>query len=303
MNKYKARFNDVITLVEQGENGHGSLYIGNLKAASSAKTLEKYNINTILTLCPDEPKAIEDHKTVSSHLYYPIYDHPSQQINFDYFERLSNVITEDLANGYNVLVHCYAGRSRSATFILFYQMTLEKYNTNSLKELLYELHEIHPLTAPNTGFVKQLVNWEKNDRVNANDIVSEPIEEVANVPLDDSSDPTTRQVQGLGSMEDLFPIRQENLEDFYRFKPSYMQDNRNPGLYKEQDEYDGWLKKNNGLVSVSKDSSHGPRTINYIDGEVNIHPDHHQNLDSVTPVTSDEIEGVYEDADPRIDGY
>lgn len=265
MNNLKARFANVITLVEKGETGKGSLYIGNLMSANSHDVLTKYDINSIVTLCQDEPRAIEDHESVSAHYYYPIYDHPSQMINFDTFQRLADVVNSDLRDGRNVLVHCYAGRSRSSTFILFYQMTLNKYADKSLKDLLIGLHNIHPLTAPNRGFVKQLAGWEKEHRKSIHEVVPQGL--TPTIKLADSSDSATSQVTVLGGMENLYPIRQENLEDFVRFKPSYMQDRE--GLNTPYDKYaeqDDWLKSN---VIMTNDSSHGARTITHTAGDVN----------------------------------
>lgn len=258
MNNIKSHFGNVITLVEQGKNGEGSLYIGNLKAANSHKILSQYDINSIVTLCQDEPGAIENHESISAHYYYPIYDHPTQMINFDVFKRLSDVVKSDMRNGRNVLVHCYAGRSRSSTFILFHQMTMEKYSGVSLKDLLIKLHTIHPLTAPNSGFMSQLDGWEKENR---HSVTSKEITDIPTAKLDDQLDHMTSQVTLLGGTENLYPIRHENLGDFFKFKPSYMQDDRDPA-YVAADEQDDWLKKRGSDVIIS---SHGPHTINYVE--------------------------------------
>lgn len=313
MNMIKAKFSKIITLVEEGENNKGSLYIGNLMAANDSKTLSRYDINSIVGLCPDEPKAIEDHDTVSAHYYYPLYDHPSQNINFEVFKRLALVVQRDMDAGYNVLVHCHAGRSRSATFVLFYQMTLEKYKDVPFQDLLAHLFEIHPLTAPNTGFIKQLIKWDNEHR---NKESSVDLVKVPQVELDDSSDLITSQVQVLGGLEGMYPVRQENLEEFYRLKPSYMQDRDESTMeYVASDEYDNWMQKQKNNVIVTKDGSHGAHAISYtgsnegietgkqlieyISDRTNSHPEHHKNINKVYPKINKEVESVYQDYDPR----
>ena len=66
--------------------------------------------------------------------------------------------TEDnLKNGGNVLVHCVAGISRSASVVLAYLMWKENM---SFEEALEYLKGLRPIVEPNDGFVKQLKDFE-----------------------------------------------------------------------------------------------------------------------------------------------
>jgi protein-tyrosine phosphatase len=62
-----------------------------------------------------------------------------------------------LATG-GVLVHCAAGISRSASFVIAYLMYSEKL---AFKEAAAAVKEVRPVICPNPGFVLQLKEWEK----------------------------------------------------------------------------------------------------------------------------------------------
>jgi protein-tyrosine phosphatase len=153
-----AKLNPFLTNVFTNSNSNGQLYVGNLLAANNINILRKYNINTIITLNHNPPESINDIQVVHSHYHYPINDNPGQLIDFDIFQRLALIVDDDLKNGINVLVHCYAGISRSTTFILFYLM--HQYRDQPLRKLLQYLKDVHPITSPNKGFIKQLQDLE-----------------------------------------------------------------------------------------------------------------------------------------------
>ena len=62
-----------------------------------------------------------------------------------------------MANGGKVLVHCYAGLSRSVTVIVAYLMQNERM---LLDEALRFVKHKRPYAQPNPGFLKQLVEFE-----------------------------------------------------------------------------------------------------------------------------------------------
>mmetsp|Transcript_2663 Transcript_2663/g.3600 ORF Transcript_2663/g.3600 Transcript_2663/m.3600 type:complete len:207 (-) Transcript_2663:85-705(-) len=86
-----------------------------------------------------------------------------------YFDKVSNFIADAVVDsrvgnvespsGKNrVLVHCRAGVSRSATFVMAYMMREEKM---TLKEAFYHVLDRREVIYPNPGFILQLSSYEK----------------------------------------------------------------------------------------------------------------------------------------------
>lgn len=90
-----------------------------------------------------------------SHLHIPLYDSSDQNLN-EYFDDAIEFIDKHIKNG-NVLVHCYAGISRSSTIVLAY---LVKKCNMKLKQAFLLVKERRYIIDPNPGFVQQLKEFE-----------------------------------------------------------------------------------------------------------------------------------------------
>ncbi len=86
-----------------------------------------------------------------------INDSPQQKTLKMYYV-LTKIIHEYLRNGKKVIVHCYAGVSRSASTVIAY---LIKYKGMSLEEAYKFVKKRRPIIDPNKGFMRELVNWEE----------------------------------------------------------------------------------------------------------------------------------------------
>jgi protein-tyrosine phosphatase len=69
-----------------------------------------------------------------------------------YFEKTDSFIDTHRKNG-NVLVHCMAGVSRSATVVIAYLMKTNKWK---YEETLKYVREKRNIVGPNEGFLRQL---------------------------------------------------------------------------------------------------------------------------------------------------
>ena len=133
------------------------LFIGSMSAARNLKALRKCGITHILNASPVVPCYFRDNPegAFSYHLV-PIYDDASVELA-PHLNEAVNFISEGLDCG-GVLVHCYAGQSRSASFVIAYLMAEEGL---SLAEAWTAVRKARPCVQPNQGFLRQLADYEQ----------------------------------------------------------------------------------------------------------------------------------------------
>jgi len=130
-----------------------NLYISGLE---SRQAILNKGIRCVINISSECP--IQDLGSTIEYEKVSILDLPTTSIQ-PYFDRLTDRIEDNLQQGIKTLVHCYVGRSRSASIILAYLM---KYKQMSLREAFYYLRSRRPIIGPNFGFIKQLIEYEKS---------------------------------------------------------------------------------------------------------------------------------------------
>lgn len=130
-----------------------SLFIGGALAARSVNTLQHLGITHILCLCSNEiGQSDSQYPNLFEYRNFSISDNEDTNISY-IFEEASDFIDHvDQING-KVLVHCFEGRSRSATQVIAYLM-LRKNLT--LLEAWNVLKRVHRRAQPNDGFARIL---------------------------------------------------------------------------------------------------------------------------------------------------
>uniref|UniRef100_A0ACD5VN98 Uncharacterized protein n=1 Tax=Avena sativa TaxID=4498 RepID=A0ACD5VN98_AVESA len=134
------------------------MYIGGALAARSTYTLQHLGITHVLCLCANEIGQSESQKPcLFDYRNFSINDDENADIS-DVFQDASDFIdfVEHLHG--KVLVHCFEGKSRSATVVLAYSM-LRKNCT--LAEAWNMLKKVHRRAHPNDGFAKVLLDLDK----------------------------------------------------------------------------------------------------------------------------------------------
>nr|XP_034594341.1 dual specificity protein phosphatase 1B-like isoform X2 [Setaria viridis] len=135
--------------IEQG------LYLGSVGAALNKEALKSLNITHILivarSLSPAFPAEF-NYKKIE------VLDSPDTDL-LKHFDECFSFIDEAISSGGNVLVHCFAGRSRSVTIVVAYLM---KKHQMSLESALSLVRSKRPQLAPNEGFISQLENFDKS---------------------------------------------------------------------------------------------------------------------------------------------
>ena len=145
-----------------------NLYISNWDISNNPVELKKHNIKAIITI---ETRKKTDgilnyyRKNNIDYLFLYLNDLPSENIT-KYFDISYNFIDKHISKGNNVLVHCWAGVSRSATLILNYLMRkyYEEDGRNQCSRCVfnYFLHYCQskrPIINPNQGFIYNLVSY------------------------------------------------------------------------------------------------------------------------------------------------
>ena len=151
------------------------LYIGPYTCAQNYNILDNFEIKHIINVTHNHKNKFENfynYHTIS------IEDTIKENI-YKYFEYYSEFINQTLNNNENILVHCNAGQSRSATIILAFFI---KYKKMSLKDSLEVLQSKRKCIAPNVEFIKQLLKWEQEihntTSINVDEIIIKYISDI-----------------------------------------------------------------------------------------------------------------------------
>lgn len=133
-----------------------SLYLCGACAIVRPETIEKLEIKFVVNATvelPDTP--LPDIRP--EYLRVPIKDTRESNL-IEYFDRVADLIEKTREQNGRSLVHCVAGVSRSVSLILAYLM---KYADMSLKAAFQHVRSVRPQVRPNTGFFKQLIEYEQ----------------------------------------------------------------------------------------------------------------------------------------------
>lgn len=129
------------------------LYIGNSRDSQNRIFLVNNKITHILCSAVElRPMFRKEYKYLhvraQDNIYYNLMKH---------FHEAADFIQQSLASNGRVLVHCFAGVSRSTSLVLAY---LIKYEGMTFKEGLALCRGKRPIVNPNPSFVSQLKKWE-----------------------------------------------------------------------------------------------------------------------------------------------
>ncbi|XP_030458230.1 dual specificity protein phosphatase PHS1 [Syzygium oleosum] len=135
-----------------------SLFIGGALAARSIFTLQHLDITNVLCLCSNEIGQ-------SDSQYLDLFKYKNFSISDDEETNISSIFVEacDFIDhveqiGGKVLVHCFEGRSRSATMVIAYLMLRKNF---TLLEAWNILKRAHRRAQPNDGFARILLDLDR----------------------------------------------------------------------------------------------------------------------------------------------
>lgn len=151
------------------------IYVSSWVGAANREALKDYNIDNIICLSGEKkPRSLMDTYEVHgiNHKALPLVDSADQDIS-KYFEPVYNEIHKSVENDENILIHCHAGSSLSASFVLYYYLK-RYYMTNFgkttredfelvnpqnfyLMDIIKFVKEYRPCIEPNAEFINQLL--------------------------------------------------------------------------------------------------------------------------------------------------
>lgn len=144
------------------------LFISDWKSSDDFHLLQQHNIKAIITVetRPKDPRVLEFYKRSGiDFMYIYAYDSPEENIS-RYFDLTADFISYHLRRKQNVLVHCWAGISRSASILLNFlnkelikNNKLYKSNITAKSVIRYNINFVRlhrPFINPNYGFINQL---------------------------------------------------------------------------------------------------------------------------------------------------
>lgn len=143
------------------------LYLGSLGAANNRSALKGLNVTHILTVAHSLAPA---HPNDFVYKVIEVADREDVALS-QFFDECFAFIEEARSSGGGVLVHCFAGRSRSVTIVVAYLMFKRGM---SLSEALQYVRMKRPMISPNSGFKLQLQEYERFLQGNKDGVAHEP---------------------------------------------------------------------------------------------------------------------------------
>mmetsp|Transcript_105350 Transcript_105350/g.304028 ORF Transcript_105350/g.304028 Transcript_105350/m.304028 type:complete len:211 (-) Transcript_105350:1026-1658(-) len=132
------------------------LYLSSQQPVKYPSSLKEKGITRVITVLPAPIKTMMNAKGFET-LHIPVDDLGTEPLD-DFFMKAYKFITASDFDktGTATLVHCSAGRSRSASVVIAYLMISKRVG---VKDAYYEVAGKRDIQ-PNTGFIKQLVRLE-----------------------------------------------------------------------------------------------------------------------------------------------
>jgi protein-tyrosine phosphatase/thiol-disulfide isomerase/thioredoxin len=154
-----------------------NLYISNWDAGNDNDLIKQLNLKAVLTICSffKSNTVLQFYKDNGIDFMFIKLDDTDQDDIASHFDSTFNFIKYHISKGNNILVHCYAGISRSVTLVANYILR-EIYEDDishpehAVSNVLEYIRSKRPMIDPNPGFLKQLVmearKYKKSERKN-----------------------------------------------------------------------------------------------------------------------------------------
>jgi protein-tyrosine phosphatase len=123
-----------------------NIYLGDANAAYDKEILGNYNIQAIVQAIP----VTKPDNGIETYLIIPINDHPAENL-LQYISEFYNFMEKNQDK--NILIHCMAGISRSASLVIAWLMYKFDFDLDTAFTYVKAKRSI---INPNPGFIEQL---------------------------------------------------------------------------------------------------------------------------------------------------
>lgn len=135
-----------------------NLWLGNIKIAQTLSFYSDHNVDCVINCSKDLPFYNEKCKNIRVSVHDNLKKEEIERL-FDYFDTCSDFINIHLKQNSTILVHCYAGKQRSASIILAYLMKYANINLYDGVNLI-QSKRFQAFT-PGINFISSLEKYEK----------------------------------------------------------------------------------------------------------------------------------------------
>lgn len=135
-----------------------NLWLGDINIARNKNFFDENNIDIVINCSKD----IEFFCNYTKNIRISVDDNLEEceiEKFYEYIEKAVDFIHDEILNNKNILVHCYAGRQRSASIVACY---LIKYGKIKYKEAIESIKTKRELAfTPEINFEKSIIKFEK----------------------------------------------------------------------------------------------------------------------------------------------
>ena len=131
-----------------------NIYLGNAYNAANYNLLTELDIHTIINISSNIPNYFENDLHLDiNYIHYNIKDINDSNIS-EYLTKSYSVLSNNTDK--NILIHCYAGSSRSASIILYYLIKKYNYSFENANNLLKSKRDIVNINTTYIDEIKKL---------------------------------------------------------------------------------------------------------------------------------------------------
>ncbi|KAM3130372.1 hypothetical protein pb186bvf_017575 [Paramecium bursaria] len=206
------------------QKGVGGVYLGNIESAGNGTLLGNYDIGAILSVMSTKDFTYGQH---IAHKFIRADD--ADFVNLSkHFDEAFEFIDQNRKKT-NVLVHCHAGVSRSATLLIAYMM--QKYQI-TLNQAFQKVQRERRIINPNPGFMRQLKTLESKLFTRPSSVQRQSNYQSKPLYMEKSSERFYQPVHPAQSTKDL-TMRTQN--DFMRSSQDFMRTSQD--FHRPQQDY------------------------------------------------------------------